>query len=1048
MASFLRQGFGLLSLLVLTTLGTLAQTNASLRGRVADTSGAVIPKLEVKLTRIATGEQTSSTTGNNGLYTFLSLQPGEYVLTTEKSGFAKVERRITLNVGMQATIDLDLPVGTNGSVVEVNDRQAAVEFGETAVTTLVSREFVANLPLNGRSFQSLLELSPGVVPVEAGVVSAGQFSVNGQRSNSNYFQVDGLSGNFAVSTAATFSQQAAGTLPGLTVLGGTNGLATLDALQEFRIETNGSAPEYGRSPGARVSVITRSGTNRYQGSWFHSLRNEKLDANDFFANAAGRGRAPLRLNQFGGTFGGPVSIPKVYNGRNQTFVFLNYEGLRLRSPQFLDAITPNADARSAAIAQTRAFFDAFPLPNAAALPGDPAGTGRYRIAYSNPGQQDIGAARLDQNFGDRNRAFFRASITESVSGSRVFVNQSNTSFVEYRSFSGGLTTTITPRIVNEFRVNYTAGTGGFNFEQLLGDGAQPIATNLLFPSYTDPSRASASISLSTAGGQFINLTQGKSIGNQQMQFNITNSLSMALGTHSLKLGIDFRFLRPQTDFREYGITYTFGGLTNAQQGRLQSVAVQALAPPGELTFPSWDWFAQDSWRITPRLTLNYGVRWTLSPAPNTERDRPLYQLNGFDTPLTATLGTPETRAFETRYNNFEPRVGLAYAVNRSRSLVVRSSFGVFHDLALGQVARGFNGWPYNSNRLTSNLTIGELGTALTPFAFNTNTPYAADFYFFDPEFRLPYLLDWNAGVEAQLGAQTLTVSYVGNRGRRLARTTLLRNSTSREVVNRAVFGNSNVRLISSDGESDYHALQVQVARRLSRGLSAQLAYTWGHSIDTASDETSDNAPGFLIDQGLNRADSLFDVRHTFTGAATYETRAWGQSRVLRAVTGGWGADLYVRARTAPPVDVLLGADTLGVGTTQLSRPNRIPDVPLYISDPNAPRGTRLNRAAFATPAPTQTQGTLGRNALRGFGLVQTDLALRRRFPIYETLGLEFRAEAFNLFNQASFARPTGVLSNAQFGLPTQTLNRSLGGLNQLFQIGGPRSIQFSLKVNF
>jgi hypothetical protein len=312
---------------------TVFAQEASLSGRITDPSRQSVAGASVKLSNEATGWSAESRTDATGVYTFAGLRVGQYRLRVEAGAFQPAERLVTLTVGDRLIADLQLQLAEQRFAVEVNEAALMVNRENAAVSTVFTRELVQNLPLNGRSFQSLLELTPGVVLAPASITNPGQFAVNGQRTNANYFIVDGVSANVAASASATFTQQAAGTLPALTILGTSSGLVSIDALQEFRVTTSSYSAEYGRTPGGQVVLVSRSGTNRFTGSLYNYFRNEKLDANDWFANRNRIARQPLRQNNFGGVLGGPVLIPKLYNGRDKTFFFFSYEGLRLRQPQ-------------------------------------------------------------------------------------------------------------------------------------------------------------------------------------------------------------------------------------------------------------------------------------------------------------------------------------------------------------------------------------------------------------------------------------------------------------------------------------------------------------------------------------------------------------------------------------------------------------------------------------------------------------------------------------------------------------------------------------------
>ncbi|MBK9709074.1 MAG: carboxypeptidase regulatory-like domain-containing protein [Acidobacteria bacterium] len=380
----------LAAILAILSLGVslaLAQSaTATLTGTVTDASGAVVSGASVTVTDIAKSVARKATTNGDGLFVLPQLPPSRYKIKVEQIGFASAElAEIVLNVGEQAALRIQLKVAQIGEVVTISD--VSVTGDSATVSTVVDRQFVENQPLNGRSFQTLVELSPGVVVTPSNLVTPGQFSVNGQRAGSNYFTVDGVSANFGSTASTTLYETAGGGVPAYSSQGSTASLASVDAVQEFSIQTSTYAPEFGRQPGAQVQLVTRSGTNDWHGSLFNYLRNDKLDANNFFANANSLKRPPIRQNDFGGVIGGPVHLPKSvfgplgYDGRNRTFFFFSYEGVRLRTPFVTVPLqVPSIAARQNATGVLRDILNAFPLPTGAPLAASP-NVAPYQAAF-------------------------------------------------------------------------------------------------------------------------------------------------------------------------------------------------------------------------------------------------------------------------------------------------------------------------------------------------------------------------------------------------------------------------------------------------------------------------------------------------------------------------------------------------------------------------------------------------------------------------------------------------------------------------------------------
>lgn len=1030
-------------LFLLSSFALWCQSTSTLSGLILDPQNKPLANAAIQLAQPNRGLTWKTQSDARGRFIFTSLLPGSYTAEAMAQGF-NLETIPNIEILVAGTSTANFFMSAVGTTFKATT-EALLPSSDTtlpSVGLVVGRDFVENLPLNGRSFQSLIELTPGVVITNSTTVSAGQFSVNGQRTNSNYFMVDGVGGNVGASAVATFSQQAAGTLPGLTVLGGTNSLVTLDALQEFRIQTSTFAPEFGRTPGAQVSLATRSGANQFHGSMFYELRNEKFDANDWFANAAGSRRAPFRLNQFGATVSGPLQIPKLYNGRNRTFFFAAYEGLRLRQPAFQTVQVPTESARRRATGAVQSLLNSFPLPNSPSPFTNPD-EGLFRAAFSDPATTNINSLRLDHNFASKVVLFGRLSASPTDRSQRVFANQITSTRSNLYTYTIGLNLTLTPRLINEFRFNYSDSDAGFNWDAGEFAGAIKPQDSLLFPAYTDRNKASAGFFL----GIFLpgisppNLTQGRSIGNKQKQLNFTGNLSYTSSAHQLKFGFDIRPMLPTAAFREYGISYNFGSISNAINTGTSTVSVQALAPQASMSFPTYSFFVQDNWRATPKLTVNYGLRWELVPPPSGRFNRPIFGPNQVSDPLTLSIASANTPLWQTRWNNFGPRLGLAYQA--WGGLTLRGGIGLFHDLGTGQASRGFNSWPYNTVRTTLNSPFPPSAAALEPIPFNAPAPYSADFFLTDPQLKQPYTIHWSFGAEKEfrkLGA--LDLRYVANTGNQLLFNELLRNrpasttSPASVVVNPTLFGNnSNVNISRNAVDSNYQSLQVQFRRRASRSLQTQISYTWSKAIDNFSDETTP-APSLLrYPRNLDRGPADFDVRHNLVLALTYQVK-------------GFSFDTISRARSATPVNIFAGVDPLNLGLTTALRPDLIPNTPIYREDTTRPGNRIINSAAFSLPV--NRLGNLGRNAVRGLAVSQIDFSIRRDLIKRERYRVELRTDFFNILNNPNFANPSGALNNAAFGFAQNMLGRGLssgaGALSPLFQIGGPRSIQFSIKV--
>ena len=1049
-------------LLVVLSFATssAAQTErASLSGRLTDPNGGVVPNAQVELTNIDTNIRTTTTTNGEGLYAFPNVRPGRYRLTVAKEGFKQIAKTdIVLNVQDVIALNFALEIGSVNETVTVLGGTPLINTESAAVSTVVDRQFVENIPLNGRSFQTLIELTPGVV-LTTGNSASGSFSVNGQRQDANAFTVDGVSANFG--GAATGGNLflisgawASGSLPGLTNLGTTQSLASVDAMQEFRVQTSTYSAEYGRQPGGQISIVTRSGTNQFHGSLFEYLRNTIFDANNWFSNFNHQPRPPEQQNDFGGTFGGPVTIPELYNGKDRTFFFFSYEGLRLRLPQFTLSDVPTLALRQSAPASLQPLLNSFAVPN-----GEDLGNGfaEFSASYSNPSTLNATSIRIDHTIHDKWSIFGRYNLTPSYGASKNLSNLSNvlSSHASIWTATLGLTGAFSPHVTNDLRANYskhyTSGT-------LLADsfgGARPAGIEALLPSQYVVSSSQASLTLNfpgvTGNAGFVNwnVYAGKKaqIATQAV-FNLVDSISYRLGSHQFKFGADFRRLTPTQTVNQTTISVVFRSQQQVLSGIAPSVFAQANAAV-EPIFTNYSVFAQDSWKVTRRFTADLGLRWDVNPAPGSANGTLPLAVNQVNSLASIDLVPEGTPQWKTTYNNFGPRLGLAYQLmqNPGHEAVIRGGFGVFYDTGNNLATAPLITYPFNLLRSLTNVAFpinaAQVAPPTLPDLRNLTPPYGTPITLFDPNLKLPYTLHLNVAIEQALGSnQAVTVSYVGNSGQRL----LINQQYTINAINPKF---TTVNITTNRADSSYNGLQAQFQRRLSHGWQGLASYTWSHAIDTASTDSASAFPPI-------RGNSNFDVRHLFAAAFVYQTPKQA-NRLADTLLGGWSLEGGMHGQSALPVNVIssqvLNTDT---GGFNIIFPNIVPGVPFYLSGDactasNAgvacPGGRRINPAAFRAP-PTGQNGNLGRNVLRGLPSWQVDFAVDRRFSLTEKLSLVARAEAFNLFNHPNFGLPNTTLTAANFGEPTNTQNVAMSGLSSLYQIGGPRSMQFALKLVF
>jgi hypothetical protein len=1031
-------------------------TNASIMGRVTDPSEALIVGAKIAAISMDTSFRYEAVTNGSGEYYITNPPPGNYRIEIEKTGFKKlVKPDVTLHVQDAIELNFELTLGSMSETITVEAGAPLVNTESGTVSTVIDHTFVDNLPLNGRSFQTLIMLTPGVVVTQTAFDNQGQFSVNGQRADANYFTVDGVSASFGATGYGTLAQIAGGALPALSVSGGTNSLVSVDAMQEFRIQTSSFAPEFGRTPGGQISIATRSGTNRFHGTLFEYFRNSILVANDWFADLNHLAKPAERQNDFGGVFGGPLV-------KGRTFFFFSYEGLRLRLPSTQETVVPDTTSRQLAQAMGLGilpYLNTYPVANGTELG---AGLAQFNSTFSNPSSLGAYSIRMDQVLTSKINLFGRYNYSPSSLDQRgpfpapytvLSVRELESSSIQ--TFTLGLDQLITARITNQIRANYSNDRIETKYVSDSFGGAVPLSNSALFPPGYSPANSLFELFIVGAG----EFARGKQATVEQRQINLIDNLSVVKGSHQMKFGVDYRWLSPFSSLYAYDQFAEFTGVTTCPTQPCNETPGDALSDTAYAAFVqatqsdallshNFSAYGQDTWKATPRLTLTYGLRWEINP-PLTGKNlaNEPFTVTGLNDPSTIALAPRGTPLYDTTYGNVAPRIGVAYQLGGATNWnsVLRGGFGIFYDLGSGSLGGVSSYFPYQAVNSLSLVAYPLSSTNAMPPPLTTNPPVNT-ILVADPHLKLPRTYEWNVALEQEVGRnQVMSLTYIGAAGRDLLRTFNLFNPSPNFQY---------VTVTDNSATSDYQALQAKFERRLSQGLQILASYTWSHSIDIASTDTFNylGAPSFIANPNIDRGNSDFDIRHAFTVGVTYNLPAPQSNKIAHVALGGWSVDSFIFARTAPPVNVTAGY-SFADGAAFEFRPNVVPGVPLELFESQYPGGKAFNPAAF-TPPPTGQQGDFGRNVLRGFGAWQADVAFQRQFQLTEKIGLRFRGEFFNFFNHPNFGPPTNSLTSPLFGLSTQTLASSLGsggangGFNPLYQIGGPRSIQLALKLVF
>jgi hypothetical protein len=1042
-----------LVLLLLPRSSFVAQSPyASIVGIVLDPDSKTIPGAEIIVVNDLTRVQYQTKTNNDGIYAVPNLPPGPYRVQVSKVGFKTIIKPdIILNVQDALSVNFTLPIGASSITVTVEGGAPLVNTQSAAVSTVVDHTYVENMPLNGRSFQDLILLTPGVVTnspqtVGPSIGANGEFSVNGQRTESNYYTVDGVSANVGIAPGSPTSGTG-GSLSASTALGTTQALVSVDALEEFRVQSSTYSAEYGRNPGGQFSFATRSGTNEWHGTVFDYLRNNFFDANDWFNNYYGQPEPPLRQNDFGGTLGAPLRVPHLYNGASRTFFFFSYEGLRLLQPQAssISYVPDPALRQSATSPALRQVLDAFPVANGPDLGG---GVAEYIGTWSNRNLIDSVSLRLDHWASERTKLFFRFSDTPSVAGSRGFGNdatpsiESETRYTS-RSYTFGATHSFSNAASNEFRANYASNEGTYASQLDSFGGAKAVALTALQGINTgvNPSFYVA-VGLSLSG--YVPEIYEQQNSGIQRQWNLVDTTSLTIGRHQLKFGVDYRrltpVLRPYSPFLQYfyfSESSVEANLVDTGQARNNLAAYPV--------YSNFSAFGQDDWKITARLSLSAGLRWELNPAPSASLGNSPYTISGGGNLKTMTLAPQGTALWDTTWYNFAPRIGAAYTLRATpgHETVLRGGGGVFFDTGQQLGSLGYQGPGFSARESFGGsqppVSFPIIPAQVVPTVVNPPVPpyTGSTVSAFATHLQLPYTLQWSASVEQAMGkSQVLTFSYVGSHAARLLEET----EVNAEPLN-PNFG--YVEFFRNGLTSDYNAAQVQFQRRLSAGLQVLGAYTWSHSIDYGS---QNGALPYI------RGNSDFDVRHNLSVALSYDLPEISTRLVARGLLHHWGIDSRFSARTGFPV-TLNGRFSIdpATGAAFYSGLDLVPGESLYVTGAQFPGGRSINPADFQYVAAGQS-GDAPRNFVRGFGAVQTNLAVRREFPLRGRLRLQFRAETFNIFNHPNFGSVDPNYCSGgpgcTFGQATATLAQSLGVLSPLYQTGGPRSMQFALRLKF
>jgi hypothetical protein len=1027
-------------------------TTGTISGTVTDVSGGAIPGAQVVVLNEETGVARTVFSNAVGRYSAPQLSLGRFRVTATNEGFqAEARTGIVLTVGREAVVNFQLQVGQVTQTVEVSGEAPLVETSDAAVGYLVEERSIRELPLNGRDISELILLNPNVV-INAngkwGNADKGfgkRYSISGMRGEDNSYLLDGTYIN------DYYRHHPAGP---------TGALAGVETVKEFETLTSTFSAAYGRALGGVFNAVTQSGTNQWHGTAYEFLRNDIFDALNFFdrqATADSPRLPPYRRNQFGATFGGRVI-------RDRTFFFAAYEGFRERLGESITSNVPDLNARNGVLPGGTVtispliapFLATYPLPSP---DGENFGNGtqEYFFQVSQPTSENFGQGRIDHQFSDNDSIFLRTTINNAERfRQNEFPDLFESGTIKTRLWTVSETKIFSPTWLNTVRFSYNRIVPGTDH---IFPGATPQTVSIA--GWPDPAGIEPGSGISVRSG-----TENPKSGYETKRFAFHDDVNTTRGNHTIQFGGMFERLHynPFVPFRPYG-EWRFADISEFLQGvpdRFRGTPAELANFQRGIRQSFMALYLQDDWKVTPSVSLNLGVRWEPFTIPT--------EVNGLIDNLrhtgdaAPTIGDPLWQ--NSSWDDFSPRVGVAWSPFASGRTSIRAGVGVFfvpidssyYTLVFGR-STNFSPaieiddplhFPDALAAVAANSAAGDLDAYSLPFE--------------DPD--TAHALQYSLTIQQQLGeANVLSVGYSGRSGINLPSNTQfnipvaqfdgvsLRIPSGAEPIN-PNFGSINY--ISNNANSSYHGLGIGLQRRFSAGLQAQISYTYSKAISNTDGADTGNHVGvgnngailYGHDISTNKALSGYDLRNVFTASYTYDLPfGQGMGGAAGMLLSGWQVSGITTFQSGQPFGVLQQAPNVVRDYGSRSWPIRNPGFTQENTVSGDPNGF-FTLDAFS-PAGTGNLGNAGRNGLFGDGIARWDFGVHKNFPLTETMRLQLRVEAFNLFNNVNFAAPsqTGTAGgNVQIftrrGDPvisetrvTQTVNTS-------------RQIQFGMKLAF
>ncbi len=1050
--------FSALLLLVGIGLSASAQSTGTIQGVVTDAQGAVVPNAKVIVSNKSAGVERTVQTDTDGAFQVASLPGGVYRMEVEAQGFKKqVVNTINLEVARTLSQNFELAPGSLTEEVTVTSDAGLVETNTTSVGTVINQRTVQEIPLNGRHFVDLGLLIPGsVTPPQNGFLTAplrgqGSFAINtaGNREDTVNFQINGVNLNDMVQNQITFQP-------------------SINTVSEFKADNSTFSAEYGRNSGAIVNIATRSGTNQFHGEMFEFLRNSALDARNFFDAK----KPPFRRNQFGFAIGGPVYLPRFgeggsgigYDGKNKTFFFFSYEGLRQRQGLTLNSDVLSDAQRSAAtnpIAQK--LISLIPRANTVSASGSP----RFGGAATAPVNIDQETIDVSHNLSDNDRLHFYYAHQKDLRGEPTLQGNSIPGFGDTRRSRRQIMTfnethTFGPALVNEARFGFNRIHIRFSPNATINPADLGINDGVNRP-IGIPQMSISGTNLNFGG------PAGFPQGRGDTTYVVSDTLSYLRGKHSFKFGGEFRrFLN--NNFGLDNGTAVFSSIPNFLAATVSSFSITLGSVDNSVSQGSLGAFIQDNYKVKSNLTLELGLRydWNMSPTERYNRfanfipaSRSLVQVNNGTAPI-----------YKTNNKNFQPRVGFAWDPFKNGKTSIRGAYGILVDQPVTNLVSG----TVASNPPFANPVSLSVPTSLSNLIGTPSTVLSPNVV--DPNFDNAYVQSWNLNIQREVfGGVGITAGYFGSKGTHLRLTRNINQFVAGVRPFKALSGSSPIRPLTTlgniiereaTGNSNYNALWVTAKKRFSKGLQFDASYTFSKSIDYNSQSSQSTTVQDSYNLRGDRGLSDFDARHRFVVSAIYELPFKG-NRLYE----GWQISAITQSQTGNPVNILSG-NGAAIGTTipgansnsltglALLRPDVVGTVHVT-GNPNQwfnntvcdPRPGGICPAGSQFFLPVSLVGTtnlfhfgsLGRNVIIGPGFNNTDFSVIKNTKLSETTRVQFRAEFFDVFNHANFGQPGRV---AQPFVPGAA--NSFGVItNTRFQTGdsgSSRQIQFALKFMF